>query len=280
MKSPFKKLGLAIAFSPNGKALLLQTKRLQELFDAELVLIHVGEKTDNDEQMLNNLLLPIGFEPGSIKVEWSDGDPVKVIKKKCIDNKVDLLIAGALEEESIITYYLGSVARKLMREAPCSMLVLTNPTEKSLKFEKFCVGVDFSETNTNTILKAYQFALLEKAKSFNLIREFNIPGLMMTVSDTGSMEESDSEIESMLSEEKMKLEMLIKEMNLTGLDFKTTCLFGKEGYESNKYVKANEADIFCLNAPSKRLKFLDRLFTHEIEYTLECLPSNLLIVRE
>ena len=44
MASLFKKLGLAITFSPTGKALLKETKRLSEIFNSGLVLIHVGEK--------------------------------------------------------------------------------------------------------------------------------------------------------------------------------------------------------------------------------------------
>ncbi len=279
MKSPFKRIGLAIAFSPTGKALLNQAKRLQELFNAELILIHVGEKSEDRQKMLDDLLLPAGFEPGCIKVIWEDGDPVKVIKAKCEENNIDLLIVGALEEENFLRYYLGSVARKIMRDATCSVLVLTNPSEEPKHFKRFCVAVDFTSAGENTIKKSYQFALLDNASHFNLVREFNIPGLMMTVSDLGASEESNKEKNDSISEEKMKVEMLIKELNLVDIDITTTCLYGKEGFEANKYVKQSEADIFCITAPSKKLKFIDRLFPHEVEYTFESLPSNLLIVK-
>jgi len=52
----FEKLGLAITFSPIGKALLAETKRLSEVFSSELILIHVGDKTSENEKLLNEVI--------------------------------------------------------------------------------------------------------------------------------------------------------------------------------------------------------------------------------
>ena len=51
----FRKIALAIAFSPRMEALIAESKRLKDLFQAELLLIHVGEKTVALEEKLNEL---------------------------------------------------------------------------------------------------------------------------------------------------------------------------------------------------------------------------------
>jgi len=56
MAQIFEKLGLAITFSPTGKALLKETKRLNEVFNSELILIHVGDKTSENEKLLNEVI--------------------------------------------------------------------------------------------------------------------------------------------------------------------------------------------------------------------------------
>ena len=52
----YRKIALAIAFSPRMEALIAETKRLIEVFDAELLLIHVGEKTTELEEKLDLIL--------------------------------------------------------------------------------------------------------------------------------------------------------------------------------------------------------------------------------
>src|SRR5690606_40121969 len=56
MTGPFRKLALAIAFSPRIQALLAETARLKFLWNAELCLIHVGSAGPADEERLNNYL--------------------------------------------------------------------------------------------------------------------------------------------------------------------------------------------------------------------------------
>ncbi len=46
------------------------------------------------------------------------------------DNNVDLVIAGALEKETVLHPFLGNVARRLVREATCSVMLFTKPERK------------------------------------------------------------------------------------------------------------------------------------------------------
>lgn len=124
----YTKIGLAITFSPNGLALLKTALRYQRLFNAGLCLIHVGKKNDFSVGKMNELLKEAEVKENTYELIWKDGDPAKTIISAAEERKVDLLIAGALEKESLIQYYIGSVARKIMRESSCSVLILSIPT--------------------------------------------------------------------------------------------------------------------------------------------------------
>src|SRR5690554_2853006 len=278
MASLFNKLGLAITFSPTGKALLKETKRLSELFDAQLVLIHVGKKTAETESQLNKIISEAGILKET-EIIWTSGDPANAILKSSKKAGVDLLIAGALEKEKLIKYYIGSVARKIMREASSSSLILKEPSLEPAPFKKFYVSTDFTPESERTIKIAYNFALLENAEEFVVISDYNTPGLASTILDSVSMEGIQKTKDLWQTEEEENLKMFVRELNLKGLEIKTVSLYGKEGWEASNYARQHKADIFVVTAPQKRLKFIDRLFHHELEYSFERLPSNLLIIR-
>jgi len=58
----YKKIGLAIAFSPRIEALIAEAKRLVQIFDAELVLIHVGVKNPDLESKLEEIVTRQGLK--------------------------------------------------------------------------------------------------------------------------------------------------------------------------------------------------------------------------
>ncbi len=279
MTSPFKKLALAITFSPTGRALLAETIRLKNLFNAELIFIHVGEKNKQTAEKLNDLIEKVGLDAEKTTVIWKSGDPAKVILGVCDSEKIDLLIAGALEKENFIKFYAGSVARRIMREANNSVLIYTSPSEKPKSFSNIFVSTDYSDASKKTINSAYYFALLEQAEKLNIIRDFHIPGLSITVSDSGSISEVENARAKWLEEEKSKMNIFIRELNLREIKVNTVCVYGREGWEAANYVREQNADLYVVNAPTRKFKFLDRLFTHSLEYTFEKLPANLLIVR-
>ena len=277
---PFKKIGLAITFSPNSMALLKNAKRFGKLFNAEVILIHVGEKSPDREKSLNQFITQAGFGESLPRIIWENGDPADVILKFAGENKIDLLLAGALEKETIIKYYIGSVARKLMREAPCSVLIMVSPSVEAMPFRKVCVTTDFSYAAEISVKKAFEMAKLENAREFVILREFETPGLAITVSDSGSAEETEQVRIDWQEEEEEKMKMFIRELNLKGLNIKTACLYGKPGWEVNKYIKSSGGDLLAIRAPEKKLTFFDRLFPHDQEFLFKELPCSLLILRE
>lgn len=277
---PFKKLALAINLSPTGKKLLKEAVRLKNLLNAELVLIHIGSNSDQKEEQLFEMIEEHGLDKNSIKLIWQDGDPAKSLMKAAEGESVDLLIAGALERESTIKYFLGSVARKIMRESASSVLILPISSDRENGFKNFVVSTDYTNRSEKAIIKAYQLAKLENAEEFTVVREYQVPGLSITVSDSGSLKEVETLKQKWQQEEEDKLKVFIRELNLRGIPIKTVCLYGKEGWEANKYAKENKADIFVTAAPRKKPKFFDRIFIHSFEFTIKELSGSLLIIKE
>jgi nucleotide-binding universal stress UspA family protein len=279
MDSPFKKLGLAITFSPTGKALLKEAGRLKILFNASLHLIHVGRKTPETENLLSNVITEAGLVVSEVEIIWTQGEPGNAILASSKAANIDLLIAGALEKENIIKYYIGSVARRIMRDADCSVLILKSPSDDPSRFKKFFVSTDFSEQSEYTIRKTHQFALLDNADELVIIRDYRIPGLASALQDSGSIEELENAREEWQQEEEEKMRIFLRELNLKNIKITSYCLYGREGWRASNFAKENNADIFAISVAARKLKLIDRIFPHEAEYTFEQLPSNLLIVR-
>ena len=275
----FSKIGLAITFSPTGKALLKETARLQRLFNSHLVLIHIGERKKEREEMLFQTIESAGVDTANYEVIWGEGDPATTIIKSAQDANVDLLVAGALEKEKMLKFFFGSVARKFMREFPASSLILKSPSLEPAPFKKFFVSADYSPRCEKTIRSSFEFALKENAEEFTVIRDFYMPGITAAISEDKSLEQIKSLIEQLKLEEEEKMRLFVQELNLKGLDINIVCVYGKEGFEDGNYARKNEADIFAVTGPEQKMRFLDRFFQHDIEYSFEKLPSNLLIIR-
>ncbi len=279
MKFPFKKLGLALTFSPTGLALLRETKRLKELFNSELVLFHVGPKDNESEVKLGKMIDDSGLAKQSTEIIWVQGNPANEILKVTKSANVDLLIAGALEKEPVLKYYLGSMARKIMREASSSVLILKSHSEVAVGFKKFCVSTDYSQDSESIIRLSYQFALMENANEFIIVRDIYTPGLSSAAMESGITSNADNVISIFQKEEEEKLIMFVRELNLKGIPVIVKCLYGREGWAERDFVQNNNIDIFAVNGKTKRSYFFDRLFPNELEFSIKHLPSNLLILR-
>ncbi len=279
MKFPFKKLGLALTFSPTGLALLRETKRLKELFNSELVLFHVGPKDNESEVKLGKMIDDSGLAKQSTEIIWVQGNPANEILKVTKSANVDLLIAGALEKEPVLKYYLGSMARKIMREASSSVLILKSHSEVAVGFKKFCVSTDYSQDSESIIRLSYQFALMENANEFIIVRDIYTPGLSSAAMESGITSNADNVISIFQKEEEEKLIMFVRELNLKGILVIVKCLYGREGWAERDFVQNNNIDIFAVNGKTKRSYFFDRLFPNELEFSIKHLPSNLLILR-
>jgi nucleotide-binding universal stress UspA family protein len=275
---PFETIAVAISFSPSCLPILLEAKRLADACDAALLLLHIGEKSSEKDQQLDELMSKAGINPNQSRVIWMEGEPVDTILRLCKLNIVDLLVLGALEKENLLKFYIGSIARNISRKAKCSVLLLTNPTAQVQKFKKIIVnGVENPKT-IHTINTALYLAKKIKVKDVTIVNEIHTPGLAMAMADDSTAPEA-KEIKKNITEDFTEtLHSLIGQCDAGDIKITDKIVKGKPGYAISKYASDRKADLLVINSPDTQLNLFDRIFTHDIEFILADLPCNVLIV--
>jgi nucleotide-binding universal stress UspA family protein len=276
---PFENIAVALGFTPRLEGVMAEAVRLARVLNATLILMHVGEKTPEKEEMLDKLIEKLGIEKMHYRLIWmEEGDPVDTILRLCKLNIVDLLVLGALEKENLLKYYLGSVARNLSRKAKCSVLLLIHPSAEPRRFRKLVVtGVDNPKT-IHTINTSLYFAKNIGVKEITIVTEVHTPGLAMTMADSSSAPEANKIKKGIVEEETSKLHSLLDNCNAEGVKINEKTITGKPGFAIRNYAENKKADLLVINSPDTQLNILDRIFTHDIEYILEDLPCDVLIV--
>ena len=277
----FKTIGIGVAFSPNLKANLYEAARLSLFFESKLVLIHVGEKSDEKKQQILDIIQPFIKDNLNYDVVFKTGNPVDVILSVSEEKKVDLLILGALQKENFVQYYLGTIARKITRQANCSILLLIKPSVERIPCKHVVVnGLDNPKTK-QAITAAFYMSHKLQSKKITIVEEITKQEVAVSVDDDESLRKSaiikarlkireDSRVNSIISE--------IPETYKANIVTKTQSIFGTRGYSIGHYAQFVRADLLVMNAPTKT-SFWDRIFPHDIEYILSELPTDVLIIQ-
>jgi nucleotide-binding universal stress UspA family protein len=275
----FKKIALAIAFSPRMEALICEAKRLKDIFDSELVLIHVGERTQDSELIIKDTIKKHEIDNDKVKIVWEKGNPAKRIIQACKEENVDLLVAGALKTEGFFKYYIGSVARKIIRKSPCSVLMLIEPSESPKSFERVVINGTQHDHTPFVIQKGLDWCKKDLAKHVYVVNEIKMYGIQMATAGEGGEEEISNTRRKLVAEEVSYVENILKTLDKGDLKvhIKITC--GKWAIELARFAEDTKADLLVVGDEGK-LGFLDRLFPHDLEDILSDLPCNLLIVKK
>jgi nucleotide-binding universal stress UspA family protein len=274
----FKRIALAIAFSPRMDALIYEAKRLKNIFDAELFLIHVGERIPELEKNLESIIEKHGLK-NKAKLIWEKGNPAKKIVHFSKEYQIDLLIAGALKTEGFFKYYIGSVARKIIRKASCSVLMLIEPLENPTPFTKVVINGTQHDQTPYVIQQGLNWCKADKAKQVYVVNEIKMYGMQMAAAGEGGEEEIGNTRRKLVSEEVEYVEQILKTLDKGDLrvHIKITC--GKWAVELARFAEDIKADLLVVGDEGK-LGFLDRLFPHDLEDILSDLPCNVLIVKK
>jgi nucleotide-binding universal stress UspA family protein len=270
----FKRIGLALAFSPTAEVMLTEAYRVVQLLKATLVIIHVGQRNEADEEKLAALMLKVGVQKEVCAVMWEEGSPAKAILKACDKGKIDLLVTGALRKENLVRYYLGTVARRILRKAPCSVLTIVNPQP----IKNIVVNAEDSPYIIDAIETGCLFGKAENAAWVHIVRELKMYGLTMAASDHFSEEEYDQVRHDLVKDEIEKVEKLLTRIPHQGLKVNIKIISGKSGFELGKFAEKKNADLLVVGAPPRKFSFFDRVFPHDLEYIFADLPCNVLIV--
>lgn len=280
MIDSIKRVGVAIAFSPRIEAILFEAARIKNMLNAELILIHVGSSGEKETSRLSQLLAKTGLsDKDDVKIFWEQGKPSQRIAATCKREKVDLLIAGALKKENLVSYYIGTIARKIIRKADCSVLLLINPSVTPQRFHTIVVDADDRPHVEASLRAACQIAIKDEAPWLHIVRELKMYGLTMTAAEQCSEEEYEEMRNKLVQSEIESVEKILQRIPHEGIKINIKLVSGKSGFELSQFTKRQNADLLIIGAPDRRFSLFDRVFTHDQEYIFADLPCNLLIIQ-
>ena len=277
----FQTIGIGVTFSPNLKANIYEAARLSKMLEARLVLIHVGDKSSDKEIQFQSILEPFIKDNLEFEIVFKPGDPVGVILSTSIEKHIDLLILGALQRENFLKYYVGSIARKITRQAKCSILLLIKPSVERIPCKHIVVNGLKDPKTKRTIASAFYMANALNANKVTIVEEITQDELAIKVEDDKSLRMANIVKERIRLRENARVKAIIEdipEAHTKQIAIKSQPIFGKKGYSIGHYAQIARADLLVMNSPSK-MTFWDRLFPHDIEHILTELPTDVLIIQ-
>lgn len=279
MSLSYNRIALGIAFSPTAEAMLSETARLARQFGAEVLLIHVGERNTDSENRMTDMIHRCNMHQNNHTVIWESGEPAKVILDSCKKHHVDLVVTGALKKENLVQYYLGTVARKVLRKARCSVLTIVHPSKEERPYKNVVVSAEDSSYIREAIYTACRFVPKNTGAWIHIVRELKLYGLTMAASDQYTEEEYDDVRQGLVKQEILKVEEIMQRIPHEGIRVNIKMVSGKSGFELTRFAEKKHADLLVVGAPPRKFSFFDRMFPHDLEYIFADLPCNLLVVQ-
>jgi nucleotide-binding universal stress UspA family protein len=279
MTSPFQTIALALAFSPTADAMASIACHLASFFGSRLVFIHVGKRGPAEQARMEKLTLLARTHSVDLKMIWREGDIIQNIRSVCKEEQVDLLIAGALKKENMLKYFMGTVARQLMRTAECSVLFIQRPSSSMLPMQNIVVNADGSRYAEGAVALACYMGVRSRAHWVHIVRELKLYGLSMATSEYHNEQEYDDLRQEMVKAEIEKVEYLLRGIPMEKPRVNIKVISGKSGFELSKFTERKHADLLIVGAPERQFTLIDRMFPHDLEYIFADLPCNLLVVK-
>jgi len=158
---------------------------------------------------------------------------------------------------------------------------LINPSIKRIPCKHIVVNGLKDPKTEETIKCAFFIGKKLSASKITIVEEIAQEEISIKVDDDRSLRESTIIRERLRLREKQRVKKLIKSVpndQLKGVSINSQPIFGQRGYSIGHYAQVVRADLLVMNAPSK-VSFWDKLFPNDIEYILEDLPTDVLIIR-
>lgn len=270
----YKKIALASTFSPRFLPLLAEAGRLAEKLNCEFSLIHAGEESREGTEKFEAAFRDLGLSRWP-PIYWVRGDdPATAILQAIKEQGIDLLVAGALEKEASGRHYVGNVARTLLRDAPCSLMLFTRPSVDPQPFREIVVITDFSELSTMALQRSHFLARHNSAERIRVVRVFTI--FTQAKEQPAEFFGGADSRKPMLAGEERHILAFAEAAGKSPVPLEAVCVEGTTGFAASDYVEGVKADLLVI--PSKPVG-ATQLLPDGMDWVFSVIPSNLFIVR-
>lgn len=270
--TPYKTIAVASTFSPRFKQVLAEAKRIQEHFSADLHLIYVGERNEEIAKKFSDALGQLEL-PRDSKIHYEKGDPAEAILRTLAREKIDVIVAGALEKEVVLHPFLGNVARRLVREAPCSVMLFTTPAANPKPLRRIVFVADYSEARLEALKKTLTLAAAESSERLYVIRIVTTFD-QARASIRGNLGKRAKP--SADNDEEEALEKFVLSAGVTDVPIEARCIRGNTGLAASDFVQSVQADLLVV--PLKKNAGGTQL-PGNIAWVTDVIPCNLWLIR-
>jgi nucleotide-binding universal stress UspA family protein len=271
--SPYKTIAVATTFSPRFKHVLAEAKRIRDRFGAELHLIYVGRRNEETSRRFTDALAELEL-PADSPIHYEEGDPAEAILAALARENIDVLVAGALEKEIVLHSFLGNVARRLVREANCSVILFTHPQKRPKPLRRIVFFADHSQQGLvalKTTLMLAEAESCERLYVIGIITAFDEARASIAGDATGSATHKPNH------GEEEPLEEFVLSAGATEVPIETRFIKGATGLAASDFVRSVEADLLVVPLPRSR-ETVQQLPSN-IAWVSDVIPCNLWIVR-
>lgn len=270
---PYKTIAVASTFSPRFKQVLAEAKRIRERFSADLHLIYVGERNDEIAKKFNDALAQLEL-PLDSTIHYEEGTPPEAILRALERGKIDMIVAGALEKEAVLHPFLGNVARRLVREAPCSVMLFTKPARKPKPLSRIVFVADYSDHGSRALKRTLPLAAAESCERLYVIRIITTFDQARASIRAGGRRDKKSDVED---EEEEALEKFVLSAGVTDVPMEARCIRGNTGLAALDFVQSMKADLLVV--PLQKNSGGIQQLPSNIAWVTDVIPCNLWVIR-
>ena len=188
--------------------------------------------------------------------------------------KIDVIVAGALEKEVVLHPFLGNVARRLVREAQCSIMLFTKPAAKPKPLRRIVFVADYSSHGLEALKKTLSLAAAESCERLyviSIITTFDQARASIRA-DTGQGEKPQTR-----DEEEEALEQFALAAGETDVPMEARCIRGNTGLIVSDFVESIKADLLVV--PLRKNGKASQPLPGNIAWVTDVIPCNLWLIR-
>jgi universal stress protein family protein len=175
----------------------------------------------------------------------------------------------------VLRQFLGNVARRLVREAGCSVMLFTKPEQEPKPLGRIVLMAEYSEHGRAALHKALRLAALEQCEKLFVIRVYTTFDAARAKARKKSTK-TGSQSTRTLEEEEAALEQFIDSAGPTDVPIEARCIRGNTGYAVLDFVQSVEAVLLVV--PVDPGTSADGLPAH-VAWVTDVIPCNLWVIR-
>jgi nucleotide-binding universal stress UspA family protein len=272
--SPYKTIAVATTFSPRFKHVLAEAKRIRDRFLADLHLIHVGSRNGETQRKFREVLEELQL-PVDSPIHYEQGDPAEAILAALARERIDMLVAGALEKEIVLHPFLGNVARRLVREADCSVMLFTHPEKNPKPLRRIVLIADHSEKGLaalKTTLLLAEAEPCERLYVIGIVTAFDEARASIAGNGNNLRRHKPNHAEE------DALEEIVLAAGTTKVPIETRFIRGATGLAASDFVRSVEGDLLVVPLP-KSAGMVQQQVPSNIAWVSDVIPCNLWVIR-